>query len=123
MIRLPSMRILVVALALAALGIFGPVGSSGCSSPGNTQFLPIGSHCGADGDCGTSPYTCTPTAPGGYCTKTCAKDGDCPTDAVCAMGACKRKCLSTDSATDGCRGPEGYVCRDEGAVSKVCDTP
>lgn len=113
-------RLLLVALAALTLGL---IGASGCSTPDNTELVPIGSRCGASGDCGTSPYFCNPNAPGGYCTKPCAKDGDCPTDAVCAMGLCKRKCKTTNDPTDGCRAQEGYVCRDEAAATPVCDTP
>lgn len=90
----------------------------GCDSPPNTQNLPIGTRCTDDSMCGTSPYACAVTGyPGGYCDKSCATDGDCPLDAVCAITRCRRKCTSPSE----CRQAEGYTCRGSGATSPFCD--
>lgn len=105
---------LVVAIALAA----------GCGDPPNTQYLPIGQRCGSGDDCGTAPYDCaTANHPGGYCERTCATDGDCPSDSYCIAMAptshCRRKC-TTDTE---CRAVEGYVCKPNGTLGKYCDIP
>jgi hypothetical protein len=91
----------------------------GCSDPENTQYLPIGSRCGSDGTCGTTPFEClTMGFNGGYCSKACATDGDCPADAVCSKKLCLRRCaVPTD-----CRENEGYGCHVESAAtSYVCE--
>jgi len=88
-----------------------------CDAPANTAFIPVGSRCSGDRDCGTSPYRCELKLPGGYCEKPCGVDGDCPADAACGLGKCRRRC--TDSTM--CRMVEGYDCRDKGGTSLLCD--
>jgi hypothetical protein len=99
-----------------------------CGSPSNTQFIPVGSRCGRDSDCGTSPYTCNLTLPAGYCTKTCSmSDSDCPTDSKCVVlpggNQCRRGC--TGAATDCRVTPDGYSCKTAAGVMSstvlVCD--
>ena len=103
-------------LARMALLLFGTIAS--CAGDPNTQYLPIGSRCGSNGDCGTTPYTCvTAGYRGGYCQKDCTTDGDCPTDSVCALRECRRKC----KASSDCRAAEGYACRDVQATFTVCE--
>jgi hypothetical protein len=108
-------RVLHAALLVAAIAI------AACGDPPNTQYLPIGQRCGEDGECGTPPYRCEmgSSYPGGYCERSCATDGDCPLDAICAAGRCRRKCL----APAECRQIEGYTCRPTGATSPFCDLP
>src|SRR5688572_2010490 len=78
-----------------------------CGDPPNTQYLPIGQRCAEDDACGTSPYSCNQTGyPGGYCERSCATDGDCPTDSVCFALRCRRACIDGSSAR--CRAAEGY---------------
>jgi hypothetical protein len=92
---------------------------SACSDPDNTQYLPVGSGCNHDSDCGTSPFSCAITGYyGGYCQKPCSTDGECPADSLCAVAVkqCRRKC-----ATEGDCRPH-YVCV-PGASSTVCDVP
>ncbi len=102
------------ALLIVVIAVLGA-----CSAGTNTQFAPIGSRCTDHDGCGTSPYECATTVPGGYCEKKCQTDGDCPSDAVCFVMACRRRC-----ATDAdCRESEGYQCRAEGATSSFCDLP
>ncbi|HXU69348.1 MAG TPA: hypothetical protein VN947_08460 [Polyangia bacterium] len=85
--------------------------AAACSNATNTQYLPIGSRCSQDSQCGTMPYDCNIAGhPFGYCEKTCALDSECPTDSLCApapVGKCRRIC--TDDA--GCRVSEGYSCQ------------
>lgn len=102
------MRILVL-LALVAVG---------CGDGTNTQYLPIGSRCGADGDCGTRPYSCQKQYPGGYCQKDCSSNAECPQDSLCAVGKCRRVCATSTE----CRSREGYLCREAGATGTVCET-
>jgi hypothetical protein len=92
------------------------LGALGCSDGANTQYNPIGSRCSSNGDCGTKPYNCNTSHPGGYCQKDCATDGDCPTDSLCIALECRRKC----STSADCRSSEGYTCVST-AVSPVCD--
>jgi hypothetical protein len=91
---------------------------AGCTDGQNTQYLSIGAPCASDGNCGTRPYNCAMRGyPGGYCQKDCTTPGDCPSDAWCVAGQCRRLC------TLGCRVAEGYRCVDEGAGMTVCDVP
>jgi hypothetical protein len=112
------MRLLVL-LGLAT-GCFW----SACGDAANTQYIPIGTRCGSNGDCGTSPYRCAlpPMFPSGYCEKDCASGMDCPTDSVCINGECRRSCVSDTDPDKGCRVNEGYVCKSEQNVL-VCDLP
>lgn len=97
----------------------------GCSDGANTQYLPIGSVCSSSGQCGTSPFDCAMSYPGGYCEKPCATDGDCPADSLCAIPpgfpasarACRRRC----AATSECRAAEGYTCVPVSSTTAVCD--
>ena len=101
------MRMILVALALAL----------GCSESANTQHLPIGSRCASNDDCGTKPYSCNKTYPGGYCQKDCDTNGECPQDSLCAKPQCRRKCTDAQQ----CREREGYTCGAAGATGPVCD--
>jgi len=100
---------------LAALALL----VAACGAPSNTAFLPIGSRCDRNDQCGTSPFACALSGyPGGYCEKGCATDGDCPTDALCIPSKqCRRRC----KADSDCRTGEGYACLDRLATATVCD--
>jgi hypothetical protein len=88
----------------------------GCSDPANTQYVPIGSRCTSGGQCGTMPFDCnTAGYPGGYCTKSCTTDGDCPLDAACIDHACRRRCVHEAD----CRQNEGYSCAQSSGTT-VC---
>jgi hypothetical protein len=100
--------ILLAALALPA-----------CDTSSNTILLPIGSRCTSSGDCGSSPFRCATTFPGGYCEKPCITNGDCPSNAACIVGACRLSC--SDPAIR-CRAAEGYRCLVESGTP-VCDFP
>lgn len=98
--------------------------AAACGDPANTQYLPIGSRCSRDHQCGTAPFACVTSYPGGYCEHACATDGDCPKDSVCvlpagapAMRACRRVC----TANEQCRAGEGYLCVPLGGTASVCD--
>jgi len=94
------MRLLLCALFLVACGA-GP----------NTAYLPVGSRCTTSADCGTTPYDCDTSVPGGYCERACSLDADCPMDAICgSAGHCRRKC----DLNSECRESEGYICGDVG---------
>jgi hypothetical protein len=95
------MRALALTLAGALLAL-------GCSDPANTQYLPIGSACSADTQCGTPSFACASNYRGGYCQKPCSSNSDCPSDALClpSLKQCRRSCAS---AAD-CRASEGYAC-------------
>ena len=113
-----ALRLFALVFGLFAVGLFGA--SGGCDDGPNTQRLPIGQRCAEDSVCGTSPYACETTGyPGGYCDKTCATDADCPSDSVCYVTKCRRKCTG---ATE-CRQAEGYTCRTTGATAPYCDVP
>src|SRR6476659_3849728 len=86
---------------------------AGCSQPSNTQLLPVGELCVHDNDCGSTPFLCRPEY-GGYCTKICTVDAECPMDSLCSSALCRRVCNSNDQ----CRAM--YECRVEGTRSPVC---
>ena len=100
-----------------------------CGS-GSSQKEPIGSRCKRNSDCGSSTFQCelndaTSTYPGGYRTKPCTTDGDCPLDSVCVpppTSLCRRRCIVTaDCRTDSADGI-GYACvTTEGATASYCD--
>ena len=95
--------------------------AAACSDSTNTQFLPIGSRCSHDSQCGTPPYDCLATGhPFGYCEKPCMLDSECPVDSLCdtAVHGCRRVC--TDDS--GCRVSEGYSCQTLVENKGVCDT-
>lgn len=84
--------------------------AAACSDGSNTQYLPIGSRCSHDSQCGTSPYDCAVAGhPFGYCEKTCMLDSECPADSLCdtPVHACRRAC--TDDSE--CRVSDGYACQ------------
>ena len=93
---------------------------AGCSDPSNTQYVPIGSRCSSNTQCGTSPYDCAISGyPFGYCEKSCTTDGDCPADSLCSavVKACRRVC-SSDTA---CRTADGYTCQSVAGGRGVCE--
>ncbi len=77
----------------------------------------FGNGCGADADCGLSPWTCDTGQPGGYCTIACDPAGAnvCGQDAVCidrtggdpSDAYCADLCMGSGSQGD-CR--TGYFC-------------
>ncbi len=101
------------------------LGASACGEGPNFQRVPIGTRCTDDDTCGTTPFGCATTKyPGGYCTRSCSTDGECPLDAICVALSCRRRCSLGDDAT--CRQSEGYVCRSKdvgGATTPYCDIP
>src|SRR5437879_5594908 len=103
----------IVLVLLAAL--------AACESQSNTQYVPVGTRCGHDTDCGTSPYSCNIMLPAGYCTKTCgASDADCPMDSKCMLTAAGNQCRRTCSVQSDCRTtPDGYSCKPESGVSGI----
>jgi len=102
--------------ALALVGLLVVVGA--CDSPSNTQFIPVGSRCSRDGDCGTSPFACNTMLPAGYCTKPCTTDADCPTDSKCMITQFGNQCRRSCGAADECRvTPDGYSCKDGLGIS------
>ena len=58
----------------------------------------VGSNCTSTADCnpnGGSNFTCFSSVPGGYCSKTCSADTDCPQGAFCGSnGICIDACDS-----------------------------
>jgi hypothetical protein len=91
----------------------------GCSDPADTQYLPIGSRCASAAQCGTMPFDCSFSDGnlGGYCTKPCTTDGDCPPDALCHLHLCRRRCMNDSE----CRQSEGYFCAPLPAIPAACE--
>ncbi|MGC9044617.1 MAG: hypothetical protein ACP5KG_12270 [Myxococcota bacterium] len=74
----------------------------------------IGAECSKDEDC-TSGLFCLlnkSNYSGGFCTKSCTKDDDCPTEMgltkICYEGICQRSCNS-----DADCGRKGYLCMEQ----------
>jgi hypothetical protein len=118
-------RLVFVALAVLA---------GACGTGANHQKAPIGSACGTNSDCGTSPYLCLLKTnvngtdveyPDGYCSLPCTvgtTTSACPTDSLCVLGECRRLC----SDPSDCRVAEKYACvpnGTNGASSTFCDYP
>lgn len=80
------------------------------ADPTDAGTFVVSKACASDAECG-GDYRCQLTAPGGYCTKFCAGDTDCPTGSVCSpmpysrlSGICMKSCATTAE----CR--PGYAC-------------
>jgi hypothetical protein len=114
--------------AIASVALVAACALYGCSSDPITQKLKIGVPCMTDSDCGSSPwFVCFTDRPGGYCSKNCLSDADCPTaESICAFdngtGSCKAKCVQTSD----CR--KDYLChaasndKNNFASKPFCDT-
>lgn len=82
--------------------------------------LPIGAPCAAALDCGIGRVClgAQDGAPGGYCTKVCQEDSECPAPGRCEMGPRdERICVPScepESSPDSCRTEEGYRCNVDG---------
>jgi hypothetical protein len=103
-----------------AAALFVALVAAGCGDAANTQYLPIGSRCSSNGQCGSSPYDCAVAGyPFGYCEKSCTTDGDCPADALCSplVHACRRGCMTAST----CRTAEGYGCQPLVSGRGVCE--
>ena len=74
----------------------------------------LGAPCGTDLDCAKRCLT-APTGPGGFCTRPCASERDCPVASACAGGFCLFACFDDQDCSFLER---GYACRDRGAL--VC---
>jgi hypothetical protein len=103
----------IFAAASLVVACSSTTASNGMSPAGSgAQKLSIGSPCGQDSDCGSSPFMCMQgDHPGGYCMANCKianGDGDCPSEAICQFdgttGECHKKC----SMPSDCR--TGYDC-------------
>lgn len=101
----------VASLVAAALACGAP-DSVGDHTPGTTDRV-IGDPCTTHLDCLERCVTDPEDFPGGFCTISCARDEDCPPDAVCIekQGGI---CLFT------CTGPSAFDCRFLGA-GWTCD--
>lgn len=92
---------------------------SGTPDAGNPGTKAVGDACFGGGECATG--LCQIVAfPDGYCTKSCAQNGDCPSGSVCGVSpadstgqtkVCLKSCSPAGSA-GGCR--TGYVCEKKG---------
>ena len=109
--RTPGRFAALAVLSALALGI-------ACYSDPIVQTLKIGTICKDSTECGSQPwFTCLLTGyPGGYCTKACMNDQDCPPEAICAFtggtGQCKIKCLQQSD----CPRPS-YTCKPKDIVN------
>ena len=101
--------------------------------------LMAGKACSDDADCGGQSGSCATqlrldgfgtndfeTAPGGYCTQSCALDSDCGAGGQCiSAGLTGGMCMGNCATDDDCR--QGYVCiphgRDRNSTDRVCVPP
>jgi len=97
------------------------VGCAGHSS-GSVDDV-IGAGCAVDRDCANRCYT-GPEFPGGFCSRSCTADADCPGDAVCATqagGVCLFACPPMDCNALGAH----WHCSDQdvvgGGKAAVCN--
>lgn len=95
---------------------------AGCGDSANTQYLPIGSRCSSNGQCGTSPFDCAIAGhPYGYCEKPCTTDGDCPADSLCSALAVPKACRRVCTSDTACRTDDGYSCQPVAGGRAVCE--
>lgn len=73
-----------------------------------------GAECAAGLVCSDDGGDLSGRLPGGYCTSSCQRDTDCPTDAVCraVVGGAQRACLATCTHRSQCRFNGQYDCLD-----------
>ena len=107
------MKFLVLAFALAAC--------AGHSSGSVDET--IGAGCVQNSDCADQCYLGN-DFPGGFCSRPCTSNADCPADAVCAQsggGTCMFACPQFDCAKLGV----GWHCSDKdlvgGGKAQVCN--
>ncbi len=84
-------RVALLALIVAVSALL--FGLAGCSSPRISRQL--GGACTSIDDCAQRCLADQSKYPGGFCTTSCTKDDDCPSDAVCAKaegGVCLFSC-------------------------------
>ena len=94
-------------MLLVAVGL----GGAACSRD-------IGDECDYDRECPLGAY-CDLTMPGGMCTDTPCRKGECPGDSVCiefANGA--TFCMATCEGNGDCR--DGYECIDDEGPWPFC---
>jgi hypothetical protein len=86
----------------------------------------LGAQCQSDSDC---TVRCLPRTswPGGFCTRSCASERDCPAGATCAVGVCLYQCFDDGDCSFlstgwSCRTLAGaLVCAPELADAGVAD--
>jgi hypothetical protein len=83
----------------------------------------VGAGCSVDSQCADRCYTGNADFPGGFCSRPCTSDADCPGDTVCATkagGVCLFVCPPFDCAELG----PGWHCSDKdlvgGGKANVC---
>lgn len=83
--------------------------------PGGTGSTELGGPCNETSDCsGGAGATCLEAFPGGYCSRFCDTNDDCPGGSACDSGG---YCLATCATSDDCRSE--YSCRVDAGES-VC---
>jgi hypothetical protein len=98
MTRTPAITVAHAAVALCALSLLA------CSPT-------VGDRCDRDLDCGTT-LSCDRATPGGYCTRTPCRPGECPPEATCVdFGAERTYCMRKCGSGQGCR--SGLTCRED----------
>ena len=107
------MRILLLTLLVACAG----------HGSGSIDEV-IGAACASDRDCANRCYTDPQDFPGGFCSRSCTSDADCPSDTVCATkagGVCLFTCPPMDCTTLGAH----WHCSDQdvvgGGKAAVCN--
>ncbi len=109
-----ALRLVVLAFALLGAAACGPT---------------VGDACETSAACGTG-LVCDLATPGGYCTRTPCRAGECPDESVCVdFGAeaswCMRRCDGGEGCRDGlsCVSPETAECLDDVSGCKFCAVP
>jgi hypothetical protein len=98
---------------------------SGCAPPTITQKALIGDKCAQNADCGSQWFYCITDDFGGYCSKDCKSDADCPLESICSFGSGSGQCHKKCNTTSDCR--TNYLCHaaspkvDDFASHTYCD--
>jgi hypothetical protein len=143
----------VQAEALSGAGGFGLTGGNGGGTSGgmggDSGSTEVGQSCSRDEDCGLHPgnVCILPSSKvgvftsfwnagtegggvaGGYCTRSCEEDDECPSDSLCSGNICLLKCdygapdlpaLDAPLASEKCHGREDLMCVPTDGEKALC---
>ncbi len=94
-----------------------------CTTSCTNNYGNVGDPCTDTAPCSAGNF-CLAQPPGGYCTRTCQSDQQCPTGSVCSdqLGneGPTNYCVETCTTDTECRWDEGYKCTNISGGRKAC---
>lgn len=114
----------------AAVALAAVLALNGCGNGVGNDGAVVGGDCVVSGECHVDSRCLTGASfPGGYCSKSCDSDADCPDGSACVDAAgVGGVCLLSCTAGADCRTSDGYDCvetasRGAGGTTHVCALP